>query len=148
MNLDGARLNMATGFTESSVKEYARHFDSVYMCLYKYLGATGGAVLCGDKAFIAQMHHLIKIHGGGIFTNWPNAAIALHHLNTIDKVMDEIKVKSKNLLEIFAQLKDLKIIPLVNGTNLFNVGIAKRIDPAKLNSRLRSEHNIVFGAAS
>jgi threonine aldolase len=145
MHLDGARLHMATAFTNATVKEYAAHFDTVYMCLYKYLGATGGAVLCGDKALISQMHHLIKIHGGGIFTNWPSAAIALHHLNTIDEVMEKIKIKSTALFNQFDQLKGIKVSQLVNGTNQFNVSIANGIDPVKLNTRLRAEHNIVFG---
>ncbi|WP_448634473.1 threonine aldolase family protein [Pedobacter panaciterrae] len=145
MHLDGARLHMATAFTNATVKEYARYFDTVYMCLYKYLGATGGAILCGDKVVINQMHHLIKIHGGGIFTNWPSASIALHHLNTIDEVMEKIKVKSASLFSQFSQLKGFKINQVPNGTNQFNVSIANGIDPVKLNKRLREEHNIIFG---
>src|SRR5215217_5691977 len=105
MHLDGARLHMATAFTNANVKEYASYFDTVYMCLYKYLGATGGAVLCGDKVMIDQMHHLIKVHGVGIFTNWPSASIALHHLHTNDEVMEKIKVKSAGLFNLFGQLK-------------------------------------------
>ncbi len=145
MHLDGARLHMATAFTNSTVKEYASYFDSVYMCLYKYLGATGGAVLCGDHGFIDQLHHLIKIHGGGIFTNWPSAAIALHHLNDIDEVMGKIKVKSVALFSDLDQLKGIKIIPVINGTNQFNVRLDQGVDPVKLNSRLRTGYNIVFG---
>lgn len=145
MHLDGARLHMATAFTNATVKEYSTYFDTVYMCLYKYLGATGGAILCGDKVVIDQMHHLIKIHGGGIFTNWPSASIALHHLNTIDEVMEKIKVKSASLFDQFSQLNGIKINRITNGTNQFNISIANRIDPVKLNKRLRAEHNIVFG---
>jgi threonine aldolase len=136
---------MATAFTNATVKEYASYFDTVYMCMYKYLGATGGAVLCGDKVVIDQMHHLIKIYGGGIFTNWPSAAIALHHLNTIDEVMAKIKTKSADLFNQFTKLKEIKVTPLLNGTNQFNVSLSKKIDPVKLNSRLRGQHNIVFG---
>ncbi len=145
MHLDGARLHMATAFTNSTIKEYASYFDTVYLCLYKYLGATGGAVLCGDKVLIDQMHHLIKIHGGGIFTNWPSAAIALHHLNTIDDDMQQIKAKAKDLFVQLNSLKGIKINALTNGTNLFNVSLEKGIDAEKLNKRLRTEHNIVFG---
>ncbi|MBB2146261.1 threonine aldolase [Pedobacter sp. LMG 31464] len=145
MHLDGARLHMATAFTNSTVKEYASYFDTVYMCLYKYLGATGGAVLCGDKVVIDQMHHLIKIHGGGIFNNWPSAAVALHHLNAIDETMEKIKVKSKALFDQFNQLKGIKVSPIENGTNQLNVLLDKGIDPAKLNTRLRGEYTIVFG---
>jgi threonine aldolase len=145
MHLDGARLHMATAFTSATVKEYSSYFDTVYMCLYKYLGATGGAVLCGDKILIDQMHHLIKVHGGGIFTNWPSAAIALHHLNTIDDVMEKIKVKWSSLLNQLGSLQYIKFHEIENGTNQFNVLINKAIDPVKLNKRLREEHNIVFG---
>jgi len=145
MHLDGARLHMATSFTNSTVKEYASYFDTVYMCLYKYLGATGGAIICGDKSIIDQMHHLIKIHGGGIFTNWPSAAMALHHLTDIDEVMQKIIIKTKDLFEQFGRLKGLKFIPIENGTNQFNVSVEKGIDAAKLNARLRAEHNIIFG---
>ena len=145
MHLDGARLHMATAFTNATVKEYATYFDTVYMCLYKYLGATGGAVLCGDKVVIDQMNHLIKIHGGGIFTNWPSAAMALHHLNTIDDVMEKIKIKSTDLLSQFKLLKGISVNPVKNGTNQFNLSVSHGIDPVKLNARLRSEHNIVLG---
>lgn len=145
MHLDGARLHMATAFTNATVREYASYFDTVYMCMYKYLGATGGAVLCGDQTMIDQMHHLIKIHGGGIFTNWPGAAMALHHLTTIDTVMEKIKVKWNDLYLQIAQLKGIIVHPLENGTNQFNVSVAKDIDPVKLNKRLRAEHNIIFG---
>jgi threonine aldolase len=145
MHLDGARLHMATAFTNATVKEYSSYFDTIYMCLYKYLGATGGAVLCGDKTVIDQMHHLIKVHGGGIFTNWPSAAIALHHLNTIDEVMEKIKVKWSGLFNQLRSLQDIKFHQIENGTNQFNISINKTIDPVELNKRLREEHNIVFG---
>jgi threonine aldolase len=145
MHLDGARLHMATAFTNVTVKEYSSYFDTVYMCLYKYLGATGGAVLCGDKGLIDKTHQLIKVHGGGIFTNWPSAAMALHHLNNIDQVMENVKVKSAEFFRLFSQLKGIEVIPVTNGTNQFNVALGKGIDPLKLNTRLRGEHNIVFG---
>lgn len=145
MHLDGARLHMATAFTNSTVKEYASYFDTVYLCLYKYLGATGGAILCGDKTLIDQMQHLIKIHGGGIFTNWPSASIALHHLNTIDEDMQKIRAKAKELFILLNSLKGMKVNALPNGTNLFNVTVDKGLDAEKLNKRLRLQHNIVFG---
>lgn len=145
MHLDGARLHMATAFTSATVKEYSSYFDTVYMCLYKYLGATGGAVLCGDKIVINQMHHLIKVHGGGVFTNWPSAAIALHHLNTIDDVMEKIKVKWSGLFNQLNSLKYVEFHQIENGTNQLNVLVNKAIDPVRLNKRLREEHNIVFG---
>jgi threonine aldolase len=63
LHLDGARLFMASAWTGISIKEYASYFDTVYISLYKYLGASAGAVLCGDGPVINQMPHLIKVHG-------------------------------------------------------------------------------------
>ena len=78
LHLDGARIYMASAWSGVSIKEYASYFDTVYISLYKYLGASGGAVLCGDKSVIDKMPHLVKIHGGNMFGNWLNAAMALH----------------------------------------------------------------------
>jgi len=145
LHLDGARLHMASSFNNLTIRDYTDHFDTVYMCLYKYLGATGGAVLCGEKSIIDQTHHLIKIHGGGIFTNWPSAAMALYHLNDIDEVMKKVLSSSRELFGIFKAIQGLKVIPVENGTNQFNVLLDKNVDPVKLNTRLRSVHNIIFG---
>ena len=102
-------------------------------------------MLCGGKAIIDQMHHLIKIHGGGIYTNWPSAAMALHHLNDIDEVMSKVIAKANDFMLQMKQLKELKFIPFENGTNQLNVMVDQAVDAQKLNTRLRTEHNIIFG---
>jgi threonine aldolase len=81
LHLDGARIYMAAAWSGNTVKDYSAYFDTVYISLYKYLGASGGAILCGDKSVIEKMPHLIKIHGGNMFGNWLNAAMALHRLD-------------------------------------------------------------------
>ena len=62
LHLDGARIHIASAYSGISVKEYASYFDTIYICLYKYLGATGGAVLCGEKSVIEKMHHQGKLN--------------------------------------------------------------------------------------
>jgi threonine aldolase len=145
LHLDGARLHIAAAFTGTPVAEYAKHFDTVYLCLYKYLGATGGAVLCGDKAVIDQMHHLVKIHGGSIFTNWPSAAMALHHLQDIDGVLDQVKEKAASLFPMLNRIEGLEIRRTAHSSNMSLVKIGRGIDTVKLGARLRGEYNIVFG---
>ena len=44
LHLDGARLFMASAWSGVPVKEYSSHFDTVYISLYKYFGASAGAV--------------------------------------------------------------------------------------------------------
>ncbi len=143
MHLDGARLHVACTYTGASVKDYAQYFDTVYLCLYKYLGATGGAVLCGDKAVIDRMHHLVKIHGGGIFTNWPSAAMALHHLLDIDAVQQQVKAKAAALFPELNRIKGFQVEPIPGGSNISLVKTTG-IDTLKLGQRLRKEHNIIF----
>ncbi|MGH1336580.1 MAG: threonine aldolase family protein, partial [Aureispira sp.] len=62
MHLDGARIHLAAAFNKVSIAEYASYFDTVYISLYKYLNAAGGAILCGEAAIIDQVAHQIKIH--------------------------------------------------------------------------------------
>src|SRR5687768_2723844 len=89
LHLDGARIYMASAWSGVSILEYASYFDTVYISLYKYLGAAAGAILCGDKIVIDRMEHLIKIHGGTMFGNWANAAMALHRLEGFEKRMKD-----------------------------------------------------------
>jgi threonine aldolase len=81
LHLDGARIFLASGWSGISIKEYASYFDTVYISLYKYLGASAGAILCGEKSVIDKMPHLMKIHGGSMYGNWTNAAMALYRLD-------------------------------------------------------------------
>src|SRR5687768_6497585 len=43
LHLDGARIFIASAYTGVSVKTYASYFDTIYISLYKYFGASGGA---------------------------------------------------------------------------------------------------------
>ncbi|MBK8749930.1 MAG: hypothetical protein IPM04_19535 [Saprospiraceae bacterium] len=51
---------VASAWTGVPVKEYASYFDTVYVSLYKYFGASGGAVLCGSAEVIDKMALLIQ----------------------------------------------------------------------------------------
>ncbi|HMU45910.1 MAG TPA: aminotransferase class I/II-fold pyridoxal phosphate-dependent enzyme [Chitinophagaceae bacterium] len=136
MHLDGARIYMATAWGGTTVKEYASYFDTVYISLYKYLGASGGAILCGDKDVIEKMPHLIKIHGGNMFGNWLNAAMALHRLDGLEERLQDAIKRSK---EIFAALEPLGITisALNNGTNIYKAKFPDETNGQKLQKELR-----------
>lgn len=106
MHMDGARLFMACAWSGTTIKEYASYFDTVYISLYKYLGANAGAVLCGDKALIDQMPHLIKIHGGAMYQNWTNAAMASHRLDGFEARLKEA-IKRADI--IFSGLRNIGV---------------------------------------
>ena len=61
-------------------------------------------MLCGDKAVIDKMRHLIKVHGGTMYQFWINAAMALYHLEGLD---ERLKAVVKRSTELFTQLNKL-----------------------------------------
>lgn len=127
LHLDGARLYMASTWEGVGIAEYASLFDTVYISLYKYLGASGGAILCGDKAVIDKMPHLIKIHGGNLFGNWTSAAIALHNLNTIESRLLLAKKRAEELFTALNKMPEIKVNPLPTGTNVYTLQLASKV---------------------
>ena len=139
LHMDGARVFLAMAFNGLQLKDYAQYFDTVYVSLYKYLGAAGGAILCGDKETIGHMEHLIKIHGGTSYSSWANAAMALH---TLDGIEDRLKRSAEKAKELFAGLNKLpgiKITALPNGSNIFDLQVTG-IDPKLFNKALADKN--------
>lgn len=137
LHLDGARLYMASAWSGVSIKEYSSYFDTVYISLYKYLGASAGAILCGDKTIIDKMPHMIKIHGGAMFGNWLNAAMVSYKLEGLEEKLKEAIKRSK---EIFASISQfgVKVSALDGGTNIYNVKFSTEINGLKFAQTLNS----------
>jgi len=88
------------------------------------------------------MPHLIKVHGGAMYSNWANAAMALHRLNGFE---DRLQNAIKSANEIFSSLNKLpgiKISPLTGGTNIYSLQLEKNINGRKLQQALNKEFNI------
>ena len=66
LHLDGARVFNAAVKQAVPVREIARHFDTVSVCLSKGLGAPVGSVLCGRADLIGKARRWRKILGGGM----------------------------------------------------------------------------------
>jgi threonine aldolase len=144
LHLDGARLYLAAAYSGTSVAEYASYFDTVYISLYKYLGAAGGAILCGPKAVIDKMEHLAKIHGGTVFMNWVNAAMALHHLAGLEDRLKRSVAQANQLFTRLNELPELKITPIPGGTNISNAKLASSVNAKKLGEILWEKHQIAL----
>ena len=142
LHLDGARIYMAAAWSGIFVKEYASYFDTIYISLYKYLGASGGAILCGDKEVINKMSHLIKIHGGNMYGNWLNAAMALHRLEGIEERLQESIRRSTKIFAALNKIKGIKINALDGGTNIYHMNLDSRIDFQKMAENLASNYFI------
>ncbi len=142
MHLDGARIYMASAWSGVSIKEYAAYFDTIYISLYKYLGASAGAVLCGDNAVMGKMEHLIKIHGGSMFGNWANAAMALHRLEAIEDRLQKAIKRSQEIFASMNQLPEIKVESLPGGTNIYILKLSTGVDGKKMADLLSKDHDI------
>jgi threonine aldolase len=80
LHLDGARLLLAPPSLD--LRTYVAPFDTVYVSLYKYLGAPFGAVLAGTKAHMTKAREFRHIYGGMIYQGWEAALVALDSLKT------------------------------------------------------------------
>ena len=145
MHLDGARIHLASAFTNVSVEEYSSYFDTVYISLYKYLNANGGAILCGDAEIIDQVSHQIKILGGTMFQNWNNTAVALYYLDGITNRLNEVVVTANKLIDELNKIDGISISSIENGTNIYNLKLANDISSKELSEKLFEEHNIHLG---
>jgi threonine aldolase len=118
LHLDGARLYIASAYTGVSPLQYATHFDTVYISLYKYFNAPGGAVLAGPKEVIEKVAHGRKLFGSGVFQGWPQAAAALYYF---DGFQERFKKATATAQEVFAELNKqaaIRVEPIPVGTNI------------------------------
>jgi len=112
MHLDGARLFLECAYTRRSVKDYAALFDTVYVSQYKYFNAAGGAILAGPKALLANLFHARRMFGGAVHEAWPNAAVALHYLDSFE---GRLRTAVDNAEKVLARLPVERV---ANGTNI------------------------------
>lgn len=90
MHLDGARLFNASVASGIPVQEYARHFDSVSICLSKGLGAPVGSVISGQRGFIKRCRRYRKMYGGGMRQVGILAAAGIYALeNNLERLVED-----------------------------------------------------------
>jgi len=148
LHLDGARIHIASAYSKVPVSEYSSHFDTVYISLYKYLNAGSGAMLCGDAAFIDQIPHQIKILGGTMLRNWSNTAMALHYLTGIEERWQEVVQAGDYFISELNKLDGVSITAVKNGSNVFDLKLAKEINYRELSRLLFTDYDMRIGAAN
>jgi threonine aldolase len=91
-HMDGARLWESAHFYKRSLSEISNLFDSVYVSLYKGIGAIGGSILAGDKGFIEECKVWRSRLGGDAWTQFPSVITALDGLeNTLPEIDSWVK---------------------------------------------------------
>ncbi len=124
LHLDGARLLLMSGMPGFRVKDYCAHFDTVYVSLYKYLGAPFGGVLSGSKPMMAKARELRHLFGGTIYHGWQAALPALDALDGAEERHARVRAAGERLLAALERTPGFKVKRIENGSNLAMLEIA------------------------
>lgn len=125
MHLDGARLLLMSGMPGFEIKNYCAPFDTVYVSLYKYLGAPYGAILSGPKALMARARGMRHLFGGTMLHAWQAALPALDALNGAEQRWAAVRGAGERLLAGLDQAPGFKVRRVEHGSNIAFVDIAK-----------------------
>lgn len=134
-HLDGARLYMASGYTGISPAEYASHFDTVYVSMWKYFGAPSGAILAGPKELLDDLYHPRRMFGGALPQAWPLAAVALHFVDGFEERFAAGVEAGRKLKPALNSISGLRVEEIPNGSNVFKLHIDSG-DPSGLRDGL------------
>jgi threonine aldolase len=137
LHLDGARLYVASAYTGVAPADYAALFDTVYVSLYKYFNAGGGAVLAGPAAVVDAVAHARKLFGGGVYQAWPQAAVALHFFTGFPERYARAVAAAKTLFAALAKDSRLRVEGYPCGTNVIKLHVTD-VDPKKYQEALRA----------
>lgn len=147
LHLDGARLFLQAAYERRPVAAYTGPFDTVYVSLYKYFNAAGGAVLAGPRALLDDIHHVRRMFGSGLYQAWPYAAVALHYLRGFEERYTRAVEAGAAFLRAMEKVDGVSVQPIAGGTNLFRLKVT-RTDAAGLRTRLAARGILLASPSS
>lgn len=107
VHVDGARIWNAAVAQGVEVSELARYCDSITCCISKGLASPVGAILCGDKEFIARARKWRKMLGGGMRECGVLAAAGIVSLN---EMRNRLAVDHENAKYLAGKLDEFDCI--------------------------------------
>lgn len=124
-HLDGARLFNAATAHRVDVHELVEGFDSVQFCFSKGLCAPAGSMIVSNRDFIKQARRWRKALGGGMRQIGVLAAACRIALTRMTLRLEEDHATAALLYEQLGNIKGIKLIPELRGTNMvwFDVDI-------------------------
>ena len=141
-HLDGARLWNASVASGCDVRDLARPFDTVTVCLSKGLGAPVGSVLAGTHEQMVRARRLRKMWGGGMRQTGILAAAGLfaltHHRA---RLADDHESARRFAQRITGSASATGATAAVPDTNIVNVDV--RGSAEEIVRRLRDENVLV-----
>jgi len=135
LHLDGARLFLAAPYTGIAPQTYAALFDTVYVSLYKYFNAAGGAVLAGPHDLLAELYHQRRMFGSSLRQAWPYAAVALHYLDGFGERFERAAMTAGTLFRALGEHERCQVLRSPAATNVTRLRVCGG-DAARLPERL------------
>lgn len=121
LHMDGARLWESLPFYGRSAAEVVQGFDSVYVSVYKGIGALSGALLAGDEAFIQQARLWRRRMGGTLYHLSPMLISAAMRFDERLAQMQPLYQRTLDLAQGLATLPGLRANPKVPQTNMLHL---------------------------
>jgi threonine aldolase len=144
-HLDGARLFMMSAATGLPVRAYAALFDTVYVSLWKYLGAPFGAILAGPSALCADLYHERRMFGGSLPGAWMAAALALAGAAGFEERFAAAMARGRALCAALSALPGVDATPFEDGSNIVPLRLPPAVERAPFAAALL-ERGIVVSA--
>jgi threonine aldolase len=146
VHVDGARIFNAVAYFGNDVKDYARHSDSVQICLSKGLGAPMGSVVCGTRSFVERARKYRKALGGGQRQTGVAAAAGLIALKNMRGRLADDHKNATALAEGLAKSGyDVEQTP--RRTNMVYLRIGERQGDAAAFAQRCAARGLLIGAA-
>jgi threonine aldolase len=118
LHLDGARLFLASPYTGIAPETYSALFDTVYVSLYKYFNAAGGAVLAGPRDLLTNLYHQRRMFGGSLRQAWPCAAVALYYLDGFGERFGHAVEAAEGLFRAIGEHRRCQVLRSSAATNV------------------------------
>lgn len=147
LHLDGARIFNRLVAKGDNPQVYAKHFNTISICLSKGLGAPVGSVLLGSKEFIHRSRRIRKSFGGGMRQAGVLAAAGIYALeNNIDRLSED-HGRAVTIAKALAEQGVIsKVMPV--DTNIILFDLKKGITGASYIEALASEGVLAFATGT
>jgi len=139
-HMDGARLLNAVVASGTPAREYAKHFDSVWLDLSKGLGCPIGAVLAGSAAFIEEAWRFKQQLGGAMRQAGIVAAAGVYALEHNVERMAEDHENARHFARLIAQIPGIRVDLEAVQTNMVYIDVAATgLGAQEVHRRLREQ---------
>ena len=139
MHLDGARLFNAVVATGIPAADYARHFETVSVCLSKGLGAPVGSLIAtSDPALLDKLRRFRRMYGGAMRQAGIVAAAGIHALEHNITRLKEDHSHATHLAQILHHIPSVSLNPTHVETNIIVFEVKENgRSPAQLVAELK-----------